>query len=136
MINEFKELADRTEKLDAFVQGQKFGTLPEDKRQLMLTQLQAMRSYQASLDARLRMEGVDPGAEHPPTFGMKLVGHSFNPSGDPLVAKVKSLMAETADIVNEYEGPRDYLDNTFKGGALRRILTAQMWAVKALTYKG
>lgn len=135
MVNELQELSDRADRLDTFVRGQKFGTLPEDKRQLMLAQLQAMRSYQANLDARLRMEGIDPAAEHPPTFGMKLVGHSFNPSGDPMVTKVKSLMAEAADIVNELEAPKDYLDNTFRGGAIRRILDAQMWVVKALTYK-
>ena len=86
------------------------------------------------------------------TFGEKLVGKSFNPSADPRVDRLKALAAEMADIVNEHNGklllgltlsPQEaisvgedaYLNSTFKGGAIRRILTAQMWAVKHITNK-
>lgn len=76
-----------------------------------------------------------------PTFGEKLVGKNFNPSADPRVDRLKTLAAEMADIVNEHNSSDNktaeggYLNSTFKGGAIRRILTAQMWAVKHITNK-
>jgi len=73
-----------------------------------------------------------------PSFGMELVGISFNPSGDPQVTKVKQLCAQLADIVNDskdiQEQPR-YLFNLIKGKALGEILNAQMNIVKLLTLK-
>lgn len=74
------------------------------------------------------------------TFGMKLVGIDFNPSGDPKVSRLKQLAAEMANIVNDHSsasttGLDNYLSNTLKDGALHRILDAQMWAVKHLTNK-
>lgn len=75
------------------------------------------------------------------TFGEKLVGKSFSPSFDPRVDRLKALAAEIADIVNEHNSSDNktaeggYLNSTFKGGAIRRILTAQMWAVKHITNK-
>ena len=72
------------------------------------------------------------------TFGMKLVGLDFNPSGDPRVTELKQLAARMADIVNEHNSAgitpeSGYLNSTFKGGAIRRILDGQMWAVKHIT---
>lgn len=76
------------------------------------------------------------------SFGERLVGKTFNPSGDDKVARLKALAAEMADIVNAHNsnvvdelGEGQYLNSTFKGGAIRRILDAQMWAVKHLTNK-
>lgn len=80
----------------------------------------------------------------PLSFGEQLVGTDFNPSGDNKVKRLKQLAAEMANIVNEHDSPAaggdtqpgqhsSYLNATFKGGAIRRILDAQMWAVKHIT---
>lgn len=72
-----------------------------------------------------------------PTFGEKLVGLTFNPSGDEKVTKAKQLCAELADLLEEVNKSQEssYLSNTFYGGAIRRILDAQMWSVKYITNK-
>lgn len=74
------------------------------------------------------------------TFGMQLVGITFNPSGDEKVNKAKQLCAELADLVNndfqsENGSQPSYLYNLIKGKVLAEILTAQMLAVKLLTLK-
>lgn len=72
------------------------------------------------------------------TFGMQLVGITFNPSGDAKVNKAKELCAQLADLVNDNqssEGTTTYLYNLIKGKALAEILSAQMLAVKLLTLK-
>lgn len=70
------------------------------------------------------------------TFGEKLVGLEFNPSGRADVNEVKELCAKLANMVNEAQIPttEPYLQNTFKGDAIRCILHAQMAAVKFLTF--
>jgi hypothetical protein len=71
------------------------------------------------------------------TFGEKLVGLTFNPSGDEKVNRAKKLCAELADLITEVNDSQEssYLSNTFYGGAIRRILDAQMYSVKFLTNK-
>ena len=73
----------------------------------------------------------------PMTFGEKLVGLTFNPSGDQKVQRIKELAAEMADLLEEVNRTQEssYLGNTFYGGAIRRILDAQMYSVKFLTNK-
>ena len=62
------------------------------------------------------------------TFGEKLVGLTFNPSGDEKVQRAKELCAELADLV--YENNKALLDNTVKHHLLHHtygeILNAQM----------
>lgn len=67
------------------------------------------------------------------TFGEKLVGKTFNPSGDDKVARLKQIFAEAADIVNDHESTSTYCGNLIKGKALGEILNAQMCAVKHVT---
>lgn len=71
------------------------------------------------------------------TFGEKLVGLSFNPSGDEKVNKIKELAAQMADLITDEKNNIDssYLSNTFYGNSLRHILDAQMNCVKFLTNK-
>lgn len=66
--------------------------------------------------------------QQPMSFGEKLCGVDFNPAGDDKVKRLKQLAAEMANIVNEHDslGGDGYLNSTFKGGAVRRILDAQM----------
>lgn len=76
------------------------------------------------------------------TFGEKLVGLTFNPSGDEKVQKAKELCAALADLLNEsYNNPmppkeehRPLYELLFQK-AIGDILDAQMNAVKVLTFK-
>lgn len=74
-----------------------------------------------------------PGREM--TYGEKAVGLTFNPSGDEKVNKVKQLYAEIIDICNNsLESIPSEKSRLFKI-AITEAQTAQMWAVKAITFK-
>lgn len=68
-----------------------------------------------------------------PTFGEKAMGVSFNPSGDEKVAKLKSLYAEIADILNDDRGDNRDERARLASVAITEAQGAQMWAVKAVT---
>jgi hypothetical protein len=71
------------------------------------------------------------------SFGKRLVGFDFNPSGDPKVAQLKGLFAEIADILSDGfekapdEGPEQFIWRE----AIMNTLSAQMMAVKAATWR-
>ena len=72
------------------------------------------------------------------TFGKKLVGLDFNPSGDPKVHRAKELCAELADLLNDnrqkdIEGL--FIEHCIFSAAVTDILKAQMMVVKSLTLK-
>ena len=71
------------------------------------------------------------------SFGQKLVGLTFNPSGDSKVNRIKELAAEMADLITEVNNQQEisHLSKTFYDGAIGRILDAQMYSVKFLTNK-
>lgn len=74
------------------------------------------------------------------TFGMKLVGIGFNPSGDEKVNKVKDLCAQLADIAYENwcrdaYSEKSNLENLLYQHTIGEILNAQMNIVKLLTLK-
>jgi hypothetical protein len=75
------------------------------------------------------------GAAAVTTYGQKAVGLSFNPSADPKVDRVKSLYAEIIDICYDLgakeKGERARLFSV----AITEAQSAQMWAVKAVTWK-
>jgi len=70
------------------------------------------------------------------TFGQKAIGLTFNPSKDDAVAKCKQIFADAIDQMND-------LKSSTLNGEIKRLCsvaiteaqTAQMWAVKALTWK-
>ena len=74
------------------------------------------------------------------TFGEKLVGIDFNPSGDENVRRVKELSAELADILYLH---MKKTPSTIGGGvreilyedSICELLKAQMCIVKVLTFK-
>ncbi len=74
------------------------------------------------------------------SYGERAVGLTFNPSGDLRVQKLKELYAEIIDMM---DGLRDEARNRKDGSELARLCsvaiteaqTAQMWAVKAVTWK-
>lgn len=73
------------------------------------------------------------------TYGEKAVGLTFNPGGNPKVDEIKRLYAQIIDIVinNAYpvEGEKTTEMQTLSTEAIRQAQTAQMWAVKAVTYQ-
>ncbi len=69
------------------------------------------------------------------TYGQKAVGLTFNPSNDPKVQKVKELYAEIIDLCNELKGAVPSERARLASVAITEAQTAQMWAVKAVTWK-
>ena len=70
------------------------------------------------------------------TFGQKAVGLSFNPSGDDAVAQCKQRFADAIDQMNDLRNstPSNEAART-ASIAITELQTAQIWAVKALTWK-
>ncbi len=70
------------------------------------------------------------------TLGQKLVGISFNPSSLLVVDEAKQKAADLIDIVHA-----NMIDSTSEEAqlihneAIRRIIDAQMWVGKAITWK-
>lgn len=80
--------------------------------------------------------GTNKPEQEQKTFGMKAVGIDFNPSGDPTVNRLKMQSADFIDTCNELrsvvskgEAARMY------SLAITAMQEAQMWAVKAATWK-
>ena len=75
------------------------------------------------------------------TFGERAVGLSFNPSSNGDVDKLKILYADVIDHMNDFR--KCYIasgDNPemvrLCSIAITEAQTAQMWAVKAVTWRG
>lgn len=72
------------------------------------------------------------------TFGEKAVGLSFNPSGNPKVQEIKEAFAKVIDICNDmrpvYDGKPNEVSRML-AIAITDAQAAQMWAVKAATWK-
>ena len=70
------------------------------------------------------------------TFGEKACGVSFNPDGNPTVAQIK---ANFAALVDSLHNVREVCNNGDKARmlsiAITELQTAQMWAVKAVTWQ-
>lgn len=71
------------------------------------------------------------------TFGEKAVGLSFNPSGDDEVAQCKRIHANAIDQMNLLRDKSGPNNGTARHAsvAITDVETAQMRAVKALTWK-
>lgn len=69
------------------------------------------------------------------TYGEKAVGLTFNPNGSEQVNQIKTKCAKLIDELNDCR-------NATKDGEVKRMLsiaitevqTAQMWAIKAITW--
>jgi hypothetical protein len=70
------------------------------------------------------------------TYGEKAVGITFNPSANPDVDGIKRTFAQAINIMNDL---RTAAGQGEKGRmlsiAITEAQTAQMWAVKAITWK-
>lgn len=70
------------------------------------------------------------------TLGQKLVGVSFNPSGNIIVDAVKQNAADAIDLIQDSMKKSTSEEALMiHNEAIRRIMDAQMWAVKAITWK-
>ena len=71
------------------------------------------------------------------TFGQKAVGVSFNPSGDHAVNNCKVLYADAIDRLNDLRNSTTSEEvKRMADIAITSAQTSQMWAVKALTWRG
>ena len=69
------------------------------------------------------------------TFGERAVGLSFNPSGEDSVHRLKSAAAAFIDLCNEARNGADGEVGRMYSVAITEAQTAQMWAVKAATWR-
>jgi len=75
-------------------------------------------------------------SEAEPSYGMKAVGITFNPSGDIGVALCKTMAARSIDQIDEIRRSSTSIEQKrLCSIAITQMQTAQMWAVKALTWK-
>lgn len=70
------------------------------------------------------------------TYGQKAVGLSFNPSNDDAVGTCKQTCANVIDQMNDLRSNSSSQEQKrLASVAITEMQTAQMWAVKALTWK-
>lgn len=71
------------------------------------------------------------------SFGEKACGVSLNPSGDPAVTSLKGLFAEVVDMLHNLRlaNENDPEVKRMLSIAITEVQGAQMWAVKAVTWK-
>lgn len=74
--------------------------------------------------------------QRPLTYGEKAVGLTFNPSGDSAVTTTKQCFAQIIDDMNSLRsGTEDPEAKRLYSIAITEAQAAQMWAVKAITWK-
>lgn len=77
-----------------------------------------------------------------PEVARRLVGLDFNPSGDYYVDRLKALAAEMLTVVRAvcfsndelYDDLDERARTQLANDAFQQIISAQMWAVKAVTF--
>ena len=71
------------------------------------------------------------------TFGQRAVGLLFNPSGDDAVGQCKAKFAEAIDQMNDFRNAPTTTPEAKRLAsiAITELQAAQMWAVKALTWR-
>lgn len=70
------------------------------------------------------------------SYGERAVGISFNPSSDPEVQYIKDTYAQMVDILDEKrKSTESWEAKRLLSIAITEAQSAQMWAVKAFTWK-
>lgn len=70
------------------------------------------------------------------TFGEKAVGLNFNPSKENAVDQCKQRFAESIDQLNDLRNSTDNGEvKRLCSVAITEVQSAQMWSVKAITWK-
>ena len=71
------------------------------------------------------------------TFGEQAVGLTFNPGGNEKVNEIKTAFAAVIDVLhNEREATESGDMKRMLSLAITEAQTAQMWAVKGVTWQG
>ena len=70
------------------------------------------------------------------TFGEKAVGLSFNPSNDSAVDNLKRGYAQIIDALDAFRREGTGEQKRLASVAITEAQGAQMWAVKAVTWRG
>lgn len=79
---------------------------------------------------------MDTQTVYPPSYGEKLVGVHFNPSVSDEVSECKAGFAAVIDQMNDLRSSSDDAEiKRMASIAITEAQTAQMWAVKALTWR-
>lgn len=82
------------------------------------------------------IEGADPQEPRPLTYGEKAVGVTFNPAANPTVNDIKNHCANLVDYFNNLRGTTESVEQKrMLSIAITELQTAQMWAVKAVTWQ-
>jgi hypothetical protein len=78
----------------------------------------------------------EPPSPRELTFGEKAVGTTFNPGGHHAVNEIKDVFAEAIDYMNKQREISESKEvKRMYSIAITEAQTAQMWAVKAATWK-
>lgn len=78
---------------------------------------------------------IDSATAKVRSYGDNAVGRNFNPSGNPTVDEIKSLFSYLIDIVHRHRNETpDPETRRLCSVAITETQTAQMWAVKAITF--
>lgn len=93
----------------------------------------AMRDAYESCFSNHKMKGNK--MEQELSFGEKAVGLEFNPSNDGAVSNIKLACADLIDCLDAYRGRLGPQQDRMLSLAITDLQTAQMWAVKAVTWK-
>lgn len=79
---------------------------------------------------------MPPTTEAPLTYGQRAVGLTFNPSGDDAVTRCKQGCADLIDQMNDLRSASfDPEVKRMCSVAITELQGAQMWAVKAITWR-
>lgn len=82
------------------------------------------------------MADDEPIADRPLTYGERAVGLTFNPGGDKAVHACKAAFAAQIDLMDELRRTAHSDEQArYAAIAITEMQTAQMWAVKALTFR-
>jgi hypothetical protein len=93
-------------------------------------------SASSSKKEKIMISEMDNPPGRPLTFGEKAVGLNFNPSGDEMVHELKVLYAKAIDMLHEARmACPDPERARLYGVAITEAQGAQMWAVKAATWR-
>ena len=78
----------------------------------------------------------EPSINRDLTYGEKAVGLTFNPSNNPVVDAIKQEYAHIIDTMDDLRSTSNNPEvKRLASVAITEAQTAQMWAVRALTYK-
>ena len=75
------------------------------------------------------------GPQRELTFGEKAVGLTFNPGGNVEVNLIKEHFANIIDLLHDKRATAGHDTNRMLSIAITEAQTAQMWAVKAVTWQ-